>query len=159
MGYSIIQIDHLMAYEFGQVEGDFLSLCESDLKSVIPARMLFQVFQEQLINGYQALLTDMPSLPLLIRDKDDTGNRYWRVNPDAEANLAPLARKAYTARVELVNHELSSPVSGSTLNASASIESYIDREAVRLTLKERLQKQRFENHMLNEQAWEMLLKQ
>ncbi|WP_157721351.1 hypothetical protein [Vibrio gazogenes] len=68
-----------MAYEFAQVEGDFMSLRESDLKSVLPNRMLFQAFLEQLRTGHQVLLTDVPSIPLLIQDRDEWGNLYWPI--------------------------------------------------------------------------------
>ncbi|WP_261854749.1 S-type pyocin domain-containing protein [Vibrio spartinae] len=143
MNDQITQIYNLMSHEFAQVEGDFTSLRESDVKSVIPAGMRFADFLGQLRSGHQVLLTDVPSIPLLIRDKDEWGNSYWRVNPEVEPHLDGLAYKAYTARVELVNHGIGSTSSGS-VNASVSTEPYVEREPVKLTLAARLNKQRQE---------------
>ncbi|MDW6093302.1 S-type pyocin domain-containing protein [Vibrio rhizosphaerae] len=143
MNYQTTQIYNLMRYEFTQVEGDFASLRESDVKSVIPAGICFADFLEQLRSGHQVLLTDVPSIPLLIRDRDEWGNQYWRVNPAVESHLDLLANKAYTARVEWVNHGIGSTYSGS-VNASVYTEPYVEREPVKLTLAERLSKQRQE---------------
>ncbi|KUI97693.1 hypothetical protein [Vibrio sp. MEBiC08052] len=71
MNYQTTQIYNLMSYEFAQVEGDFASLRESEMKSVIPAGMRFADFLEQLHYGHQVLLTDVPSVPLLIPDRDE----------------------------------------------------------------------------------------
>ncbi|WP_059120888.1 S-type pyocin domain-containing protein [Vibrio sp. MEBiC08052] len=143
MNYQTTQIYNLMRYEFAQVEGDFASLRESDVKSVMPAGMRFADFLEQLRSGHQVLLTDVPSIPLLIRDRDEWGNQYWRVNPAIEPHLDLLANKAYTARVEWVNHGIGSTYSGS-VNASVYTEPYVEREPVKLTLAERLNRQRQE---------------
>ncbi|SIO94492.1 S-type pyocin domain-containing protein [Vibrio spartinae] len=143
MNDQTTQIYNLMRYEFAQVEGDFTSLRESDVKSVIPAGMRFADFLEQLRSGHQVLLTDVPSIPLLIRDRDEWGNQYWRVNPEVEPQLDWLAYKAYTARVELVNHGIGSTYSGS-VNASVYTEPYVERNQVKLTLAERLARQRQE---------------
>ncbi|ASA58016.1 hypothetical protein BSQ33_20145 [Vibrio gazogenes] len=132
-----------MRHEFAQVEGDFSSLRESAIKSVMPEGMRFADFLEQLRSGHQVLLTDVPSIPLLIRDKDEWGNSYWRVNPEVEPQLDLLAYKAYTARVALVNHGIGSSYSGS-VNASVYTEPYVEREPVKLTLAARLHKQRQE---------------
>lgn len=143
MSYKTIQVYNLMAYEFAQVEGDFASLRESDVKSVIPSGVSFPAFLEQLRTGHQVLLTDIPLIPLLNRDRDEWGNQYWRVNPAIESNIDLLANRAYTARVELVNHGIGSSYSGS-VNASVSFKPYVEREIVKLSLKERLEKQRQE---------------
>ncbi|WP_261888157.1 S-type pyocin domain-containing protein [Vibrio rhizosphaerae] len=143
MNYQTTQIYNLMMYEFAQVEGDFASLSESDVKSVIPAGMRFADFLEQLHYGHQVLLTDVPSIPLLIRDRDEWGNLYWRVNLAVEPHLDLLANKAYTARVEWVNHGIGSTYSGS-VNASVYTEPYVEREPVKLSLQERLIRQRQE---------------
>lgn len=143
MNYQTIQIHNLMRYEFAQVEGDFAALRESDVKSVIPAGMRFADFLEQLRSGHQVLLTDVPSIPLLIRDRDEWGNQYWRVNPDIEPQLDGLANKAYTARVELVNHGIGSTYPGN-VNASVYTEPYVEREPVKLSLQQRLLRQRQE---------------
>lgn len=79
MSYRTIQAHNLMAYEFSQVEGNFASLSESDLKSAIPSGMSYQDFQEQLRNGCLVLLSDVPSIPLIIRDRDEWGNQHWRL--------------------------------------------------------------------------------
>ncbi|SJN53752.1 S-type Pyocin [Vibrio ruber DSM 16370] len=143
MNYQTIQIYNLMSYEFAQVEGDFSSLRESDIKSVTPAGMRCSDFLEQLRSGHQVLLTDTPSIPLLIRDRDEWGNRYWRVNPEVEPQLDGLAYKAYTARAELVNHGIGSSYAGS-VNASVYTEPYVEHNQVKLTLAQRLAKQRQE---------------
>ncbi|QMV14675.1 S-type pyocin domain-containing protein [Vibrio spartinae] len=143
MNDQTTQIYNLMRYEFAQVEGDFTSLRESDVKSVIPAGMRFADFLGQLRSAHQVLLTDVPSIPLLIQDRDEWGNQYWRVNPAVEPHLDSLAFKAYTARVEWVNHGIGSTYSGS-VNASVSTEPYVEREPVKLTLAARLNKQRQE---------------
>ncbi|ASA55283.1 hypothetical protein BSQ33_05800 [Vibrio gazogenes] len=144
-----------MAYEFAQVEGDFMSLRESDVKSVIPFGISFQAFLEQLRTGHQVLLTDVPSIPLLIQDRDEWGNLYWRVNPAVESNIDSLAHKAYTERVGLVNHGVGSFYSGS-VNALVYTEPYIEPEPVKLSLKERYEKQCRENHLNSEKTWAML---
>ncbi len=143
MNDQITQIYNLMRHEFAQVEGDFTSLRESDVKSVIPAGMRFADFLGQLRSGHQVLLTDVPSIPLLIRDKVEWGNSYWRVNPEVEPQLDLLAYKAYTARVALVNHGIGSSYSGS-VNASVYTEPYVEREPLKLSLQERLSRQRQE---------------
>ncbi|SJN55509.1 S-type Pyocin [Vibrio ruber DSM 16370] len=143
MNYQTTQIYNLMRYEFAQVEGDFSSLRESDIKSVMSAGMRFADFLEQLRSGHQVLLTDVPSIPLLIRDRDEWGNQYWRVNPEVEPHLDLLANKAYTARVEWVNHGIGSTYSG-CVNASVSTEPYVEREPEKLSLQQRLFRQRQE---------------
>ncbi|KUI96987.1 hypothetical protein [Vibrio sp. MEBiC08052] len=155
MNYQTIQIYNLMANEFAQVEGDFLSLRESDIKSVMPSGMRCSDFLEQLRSGHQVLLTDTPSIPLLIRERDEWGNQYWRVNPVIESDIDVLAHRAYTARVELVNHGIGSFYSGS-VNASVYTEPYVEREPVKLSLKERYAKQCQENHLNSEKTWTML---
>jgi hypothetical protein len=154
MSYKTIQVYNLMAYEFAQVEGDFMSLRESDVKSVIPSGMSFQAFLEQLSSGHQVLLTDVPSIPLLIQDRDEWGNQYWRVNPAIESNIDSLAQKAYTERMELVNHGVGSFYSGS-VNALVYTEPYIESAPVKLSLKERYEKQCRENHLNSEKTWAM----
>ncbi|SHE79211.1 hypothetical protein [Vibrio gazogenes] len=155
MSYRTIQVYNLMAYEFTQVEGDFMFLRESDVKSVIPFGISFPAFLEQLRIGHQVLLTDVPSVPLLIRDRDEWGNLYWRVNPVVESNLDSLAHKAYTERAGLVNHGVGSFYSGS-VNALVYTEPYIEPEPVKLFLKERYEKQCQENHLNSEKTWAML---
>lgn len=155
MSYRTIQAHNLMAYEFSQVEGNFASLSESDLKSAIPSGMSYQDFQEQLRNGCLVLLSDVPSIPLIIRDRDEWGNQHWRLNPEIESNLSSLAPKAYTARMELVNHGVGSSYTGS-IRASLSVEPYIEQESVKLSVKERYAKQCRENHLNSERAWAKL---
>ena len=48
MSYRVVRITELMAYEFGQVEGGFNELNESELKAAIPSGMGFKAFMEQL---------------------------------------------------------------------------------------------------------------
>ena len=48
MSYRVVRVTELMAYEFGQVEGGFNELNESELKAAIPSGMGFKAFMEQL---------------------------------------------------------------------------------------------------------------
>ncbi len=71
VSYKVVPVQHLMAYEFRQVEADFLNLTQRDLASVIPSGLSFEQFIDRLRQGHLALLCDSPSTPLLIKNVDD----------------------------------------------------------------------------------------
>ncbi|MDF4906221.1 S-type pyocin domain-containing protein [Vibrio parahaemolyticus] len=91
-----------MAYEFGQVEGSFNELNESELKTAIPSGMGFKAFMEQLKQGHLVLLTDSPSTPMLISESGTMGEaRTWALNSQATDNLEPAAQDALLARTRM----------------------------------------------------------
>ncbi|MDE1309441.1 T6SS effector antibacterial DNase [Vibrio aestuarianus] len=91
-----------MAYEFGQVEGSFNELNESELKTAIPSGMGFKAFMEQLKQGHLVLLTDSPSTPMLISESGTMGEaRTWALNSQATDNLEPAAQNALLARTRM----------------------------------------------------------
>jgi len=153
MSYRIIEIYNLMDYEFSQVEGNFSSLRESDFRKLLPHNTSFQKLLEQLRSGHSVLLTNFPTTPLLIQDRDEWNNKYWRVNPEVESNLDTLAVNAYTRRLEFVNYGIGSSSSGSSFNTSISVEPYIEQESKPLSIAERLEKQRRERYAESEEIW------
>ncbi|WP_285339306.1 T6SS effector antibacterial DNase [Vibrio parahaemolyticus] len=91
-----------MAYEFGQVEGSFNELNESELKTAIPSGMGFNAFMEQLKQGHLVLLTDSPSTPMLISESGTMGEaRTWALNSQTTDNLEPAAQNALLARTRM----------------------------------------------------------
>ncbi|MDE1347514.1 T6SS effector antibacterial DNase [Vibrio aestuarianus] len=91
-----------MAYEFGQVEGGFNELNESELKTAIPSGMGFKAFMEQLKQGHLVLLTDSPSTPMLISESGTMGEaRTWALNSQATDNVEPAAQSALLARTQM----------------------------------------------------------
>ncbi|HDY7720155.1 TPA: S-type pyocin domain-containing protein [Vibrio vulnificus] len=91
-----------MAYEFGQVEGGFNELNESELKTAIPSGMGFKAFLEQLRQGHLVLLTDSPSTPMLLSESGTMGEaRTWTLNSQATDNLEPAAQNALLARTRM----------------------------------------------------------
>ncbi|HFI9383685.1 TPA: S-type pyocin domain-containing protein [Vibrio parahaemolyticus] len=91
-----------MAYEFGQVEGGFNELNESELKTAIPSGMGFKAFLEQLRQGHLVLLTDSPSTPMLLSESGTLGEaRTWTLNSQATDNLEPAAQNALLARTRM----------------------------------------------------------
>ncbi|ELA6924839.1 S-type pyocin domain-containing protein [Vibrio parahaemolyticus] len=91
-----------MAYEFGQVEGGFNELNESELKTAIPSGMGFKAFLEQLRQGHLVLLTDSPSTPMLLSESGTMGEaRRWTLNSQATDNLEPAAQNALLARTRM----------------------------------------------------------
>lgn len=109
MSYRVIPIAELMSYEFSQVEADFSHLRESDLAYSLPLNMDFDKTISQLREAHFALLTDRPSIPLLISETNNLGIKSWRVNTQAINLIEPLAQKAFLSRV---NMQGSSFVSG-----------------------------------------------
>ncbi|MEF1285647.1 S-type pyocin domain-containing protein, partial [Vibrio sp. M250220] len=101
MGYKTVELIHLMAHEFQQVEGDFDSLSESELKEVTPSGMGYDRFVEQLKQGHLLLLNDSPRVPLLIKESDGLDHSDWELNPHVRDNLDPLAQKALLTRTQM----------------------------------------------------------
>lgn len=102
MSYRTVRITELMAYEFGQVEGGFNELNESELKTAIPSGMGFKAFLEQLRQGHLVLLTDSPSTPMLLSESGTMGEaRTWTLNSQATDNLEPAAQNALLARTRM----------------------------------------------------------
>ncbi len=102
VSYSTVRITELMAYEFGQVEGGFNELNESELKTAIPSGMGFKAFLEQLRQGHLVLLTDSPSTPMLLSESGTMGEaRTWTLNSQATDNLEPAAQNALLARTRM----------------------------------------------------------
>ncbi|HHY0606275.1 TPA: T6SS effector antibacterial DNase [Vibrio parahaemolyticus] len=91
-----------MAYEFGQVEGGFSELNESELREAVPSGMGFNAFMEQLRQGHLVLLTDSPSTPMLLSESGTMGGaRTWALNYQATDNLEPAAQNALLARTRM----------------------------------------------------------
>ncbi len=102
VSYRTVRITELMAYEFGQVEGGFNELNESELKTAIPSGMGFKAFLEQLRQGHLVLLTDSPSTPMLLSESGTMGEaRTWTLNSQATDNLEPAAQNALLARTRM----------------------------------------------------------
>lgn len=102
VSYRTVRITELMAYEFGQVEGGFNELNESELNTAIPSGMGFKAFMEQLKQGHLVLLTDSPSTPMLISESGTMGEaRTWALNSQTTDNLEPAAQSALLARTQM----------------------------------------------------------
>ncbi|MGY5538030.1 T6SS effector antibacterial DNase [Vibrio brasiliensis] len=103
-----------MAHEFQQVEGDFDSLSESELKEVTPSGMGYDRFIEQLKQGHLLLLNDSPRVPLLIKESDGLDHSDWELNPHVRDNLDPLAQKALLTRTQMSGSGSASSTTQST---------------------------------------------
>ncbi|MGY5540331.1 T6SS effector antibacterial DNase [Vibrio brasiliensis] len=114
MGYKTVELIHLMAHEFQQVEGDFDSLSESELKEVTPSGMGYDRFIEQLQQGHLLLLNDSPRVPLLIKESDGLDHSDWELNPHVRDNLDPLAQKALLTRTQMSGSGSASSATQST---------------------------------------------
>ncbi len=95
MGYKVVRLTELMAYEFGQVEGDIEALNERDLGNVMPDGVSVSQFKETLSSGEVAILTDTPARPAMVHD---SVNKLWSLSPDTETTLSPQMRSALAAR-------------------------------------------------------------
>lgn len=102
MSYRTVRITELMAYEFGQVEGGFNELNESDLREAVPSGMGFNAFMEQLRQGHLVLLTDSPSIPMLLSESGMMGAaKTWALNSQVSDNVEPAAQSALLARTRM----------------------------------------------------------
>lgn len=98
MGYRVVRLTELMAYEFGQVEGDIGRLDERALGSAVPQGMSYSSFMEKLKNGELALLTDSPSKPVMLRDGM---SKSWSLSAEGQEALSPEAKSAYLSRTRM----------------------------------------------------------
>ncbi|MEZ9290581.1 hypothetical protein AB4251_07330 [Vibrio lentus] len=91
-----------MTHELQQVEGDFESLPERELKGVIPSGMGYRQFNEQLKQGHLLLLNYSPQAPpLLMKDNSALGSAAWGLNTHVSNNIEPAAQKALLARTQM----------------------------------------------------------
>lgn len=98
MGYRVVRLTELMAYEFGQVEGDIGRLDERALGSALPQGMSYSSFMEKLKSGELALLTDSPSKPVMLRDGM---SKSWSLSAEGQEALSPEAKSAYLSRTRM----------------------------------------------------------
>lgn len=98
MGYRVVRLTELMAYEFGQVEGDIGRLDERALGSALPLGMSYSSFMDKLKNGELALLTDSPSKPVMLRDGM---SKSWILSAEVHEVLSPEAKSAYLSRTKM----------------------------------------------------------
>ncbi|GIC33520.1 S-type Pyocin domain-containing protein [Vibrio cholerae] len=111
MGYRVVRLTELMAYEFGQVEGDIGRLDERSLGSALPQGMSYSSFMDKLKSGELALLTDSPSKPVMLRDGM---SKSWSLSAEGQEALSPEAKSAYLSRTKM---------SGGTAGSAASTQS------------------------------------
>lgn len=98
MGYRVVRLTELMAYEFGQVEGDIGRLDERSLGSALPQGMSYSSFMDKLKSGELALLTDSPSKPVMLRDGM---SKSWSLSAEGQEVLSPEAKSAYLSRTRM----------------------------------------------------------
>ena len=98
MGYRVVRLTQLMTYEFGQVEGDIESLTEKAVESALPNGVSFSRCMDKIRNGELALLTDIPSKPVMLRDEM---SESWILSAQGQEALSPQAQKAYLARAKM----------------------------------------------------------
>ncbi|ENJ1725855.1 S-type pyocin domain-containing protein [Vibrio parahaemolyticus] len=98
VGYRVVRLTELMAYEFGQVEGDIGRLDERALGSALPQGMSYSSFMEKLKSGELALLTDSPSKPVMLRDGM---SKSWSLSAEGQEALSPEAKSAYLSRTRM----------------------------------------------------------
>ncbi|EHH1218525.1 S-type Pyocin domain-containing protein [Vibrio parahaemolyticus] len=98
VGYRVVRLTELMAYEFGQVEGDIGQLDERALGSALPQGMSYSSFMDKLKSGELALLTDSPSKPVMLRDDM---SKSWSLSAEGQEVLSPEAKNAYQSRARM----------------------------------------------------------
>ncbi|HDV0905314.1 TPA: S-type pyocin domain-containing protein [Vibrio fluvialis] len=98
LGYRVVRLTELMAYEFGQVEGDIGRLDERALGSALPQGMSYSSFMDKLKSGELALLTDSPSKPVMLRDGM---SKSWSLSAQGQEALSPEAKSAYLSRTRM----------------------------------------------------------
>ncbi|EKS2826544.1 S-type pyocin domain-containing protein [Vibrio cholerae] len=98
VGYRVVRLTELMAYEFGQVEGDIGRLDERALGSALPQGVSYSSFMEKLKSGELALLTDSPSKPVMLRDGM---SKSWSLSAEGQEALSPEAKSAYLSRTRM----------------------------------------------------------
>jgi hypothetical protein len=128
VAYKTVRISELMALEFGQVEGGFSLLDESTLKSAIPTGLSFDQFTEQLKQGHLLLLNDSPTLPVLIKERNELGIETWQLNSQSLDNLDPMASQALLSRTKITGGGGGSGQSGN-LHPALPMPEYIPEPA------------------------------
>ncbi|EPW3768101.1 LysM peptidoglycan-binding domain-containing protein [Vibrio fluvialis] len=108
VGYRVVRLTELMAYEFGQVEGDIGRLDERALGSALPQGMSYSSFMDKLKSGELALLTDSPSKPVMLRDGI---SQSWSLSAEGQEVLSPEAKNAYQSRARMSGGAAGSAVS------------------------------------------------
>ncbi|WP_199867533.1 LysM peptidoglycan-binding domain-containing protein [Vibrio anguillarum] len=98
VGYRVVRLTELMAYEFGQVEGDIGRLDERALGSALPQGMSYSSFMDKLKSGELALLTDSPSKPVMLQDGM---SKSWELSTEGQEALSPEAKSAYLSRTRM----------------------------------------------------------
>ncbi|EPQ8524048.1 LysM peptidoglycan-binding domain-containing protein [Vibrio parahaemolyticus] len=98
VGYRVVRLTELMAYEFGQVEGDIGRLDERALGSALPQGMSYSSFMDKLKSGELALLTDSPYKPVMLRDGM---SKSWSLSAEGQEALSPEAKSAYLSRTKM----------------------------------------------------------
>ncbi|EKF9473833.1 LysM peptidoglycan-binding domain-containing protein [Vibrio cholerae] len=98
VGYRVVRLTELMAYEFGQVEGDIGRLDERALGSALPQGISYSSFMDKLKSGELALLTDSPSKPVMLRDGM---SKSWSLSAEGQEVLSPEAKSAYLSRTRM----------------------------------------------------------
>ncbi|MDE1232160.1 LysM peptidoglycan-binding domain-containing protein [Vibrio aestuarianus] len=98
VGYRVVRLTELMTYEFGQVEGDIERLTEKALGSALPNGVNFSSFVSKLKSGELALLTDIPSKPVLLRDGM---SKSWSLSTEGQEALSPEAKSAFLSRAKI----------------------------------------------------------
>lgn len=102
VSYRVVPITELMAYEFAQAEADFHYLSQSDLSGVLTkSKLSLEQLKDQLRDGHLVLLSDNPSIPILVRDDDGMGMKSWVMNEAAKGRLTPVAQNALLARTRM----------------------------------------------------------
>jgi len=103
MAYRTVSIHHLSAYQFKQAEAGFAELSEKELAPLIKkSGGNFSNLISQLHQGSLVLLTDSPTLPMMIRDPDNFGSaNNWILNPNAVEKVSAAAKNAYQNRLNM----------------------------------------------------------
>ncbi|NOI67321.1 DUF2235 domain-containing protein [Vibrio sp. 99-8-1] len=103
MAYSIVSIHHLSTYQFRQAEAGFAELSEKDLAPLIKkSGGDYSSLISQLHQGHLVLLTDSPTLPMIIPEPETIGTaNNWILNPNAIEQVAAAAKNAYQNRLNM----------------------------------------------------------
>ncbi|MBU2899069.1 LysM peptidoglycan-binding domain-containing protein [Vibrio hepatarius] len=117
-----------MAYEFGQVEGNFENLDERKLKSAIPHGMNYRHFIDKLKQGELALLTHSPASPVLCRNGL---SKSWSLSSQGQAVLSPEAKSTFMSRAKLARSAKGSAGGFRSAGYTPSIDATYTPEPIR----------------------------
>lgn len=150
MSYRLITSpEHVSIHELPRLEAELNQLSSQDLTALTPSGSGQSVsdLRRKLDNGDYLIMTDTPELPLLLRNPETKG---WYVNPQATPQIANRLWHAIEPAPELDDNPFRNPVSGvsggggTSRSGSLHPPTQFFPEPVRLTLKERIEKQRRE---------------